>query len=306
MSQHYLIADVGGTRSRFAHFSMEDGNLRFVRTLKLSTTEAPHFTGLMDEVRSHWPEVFDVAVLAVAGPVTRRERRVRLSNVPWPVDLDAAAPHLPEDTRLLNDFTAQGWACLCPEHQQLLALTPGVIPQENGVKAVLGAGTGLGLCALLPGPRVLPSEGGHSFFPLMPDEVEYARFVLARGGRLDGDHLLSGRGLTFLHAFHCGEDLTPPEVAARMNPTVLEWYARFYGRMAQAWALYTMAMGGLYITGGIAAANPAIVHHPAFKTAFYDCPGYEEPLHAMPVFLVQNTDAALWGAALYAAFGEHA
>lgn len=305
MKKDYLIADVGGTRSRFAHFSETDGVVTQERAMRLSTREASDFASLMAEVRRLWPEPFHGAVLAVAGPVTARERRVRLANVPWPVDLDSAAASLPADTRLLNDFTAQGWACLCPDHQDLLDLTPEVpmVAPEKGVKAVLGAGTGLGFCALQPGPQVLSSEGGHAFFPLAPDEADYGRFVLDRGGRLDGDHLLSGRGLVFLHAYHCGETLTAPEVAARMDPRVLEWFARFYGRVAQSWALLTMSMGGFYITGGIAAANPAIVHHPAFKAAYYDCPGYEEPLHAIGLYLVRNTDAALWGAALYGAFG---
>lgn len=304
MSQQFLVADVGGTRSRFAHFSFVSGELRLENSLKLATREAQDFSTLMAEVRRIWPQPFDGAVLAVAGPVTGKDRRVRLSNVPWPVELDAASAFLPADTRLLNDFTAQGWACLCPEHQDLLALTPEIAPVQSGIKAVLGGGTGLGLCALLPGPRVLPSEGGHAPFALTPEESDYGRFVRDRGGRLDGDHLLSGRGLSYLHAYHTGEELAPPEVAARRNPLVIEWYARFCGRMAQAWALFSLATGGVCVTGGIAAANPVLVEHPAFRTAFCDCPKFEELLRAIPLYLVRNTDTALWGAALYAAFGE--
>lgn len=305
MKRNLLVADVGGTRSRFAHFTEEDGRVLLERTLHLSTKDVSTFAELMQQVRAAWPETFHSAVLAVAGPVAEGQRYVRLANVPWTVDLDAAAPYLPDDTRLLNDFTAQGWACLCAEHQDLLELTPHVpaVPPGSHVKAVLGAGTGLGFCALLPGPRVLSSEGGHAPFPMMPDEADYARFVLSRGGRLDGDHLLSGRGLAFLHAYHCGEDLPPPEVAKRMHPLVLEWFARFYGRMAQGWSLLTMSTGGFYITGGIAAANPAIVHHPAFYAAYLDCPTYEKTLRAIPLYLVRNTDAALWGAGLFGAFG---
>lgn len=307
MRKHYLVADVGGTHSRFAHFSMEDGGLRFERTLKLATGEVADFVVLLEEVRRHWPEVFHAAVLAAAGPVTANSRRVRLSNVSWTVDVDAAAGHLPEDTRLLNDFAAQGWACLCPEHQDLLELTPELGPPDAGVqqvKAMLGGGTGLGLCALLPGPRVFPSEGSHSLFALMPNEADFGRFVQDRGGRLDGDHLLSGRGLTYLHAYHCGEDLRPAEVAQRGHAEVIAWYARFTGRMAQSWALYSLSLGGLYVTGGIVAANPVFVEHPAFKDAFYDCPKHADTLHTIPLYLVRNTDAALWGGALYAAFGE--
>lgn len=304
MSKQILVADVGGTRSRFAHFSFDSGELQLERSLKLATGEASHFAALMENVRLQWPQSFDVAVLAVAGPVTGSGRTVRLSNVPWPVDLDEAGDLLPADTRLLNDFTAQGWACLCPEHQDLLALTPEIHPAENGAKAVLGGGTGLGLCALLPGPRVLPSEGGHAPFALTPEEADYGLFVRDRGGRLDGDHLLSGRGLTYLHAYHAGEELSPPDVAAKQNPKVIEWYARFCGRMAQTWALFSLATGGVCVTGGIAAANPVLVTHPAFRTAFCDCPKFEDTLRAIPLYLVRNTDTALWGAALYAAFGE--
>lgn len=308
MSLQFLVADVGGTRCRFAHFNFESesGELRLERTLKLATAESVNFFGLMTAVRAQWAEPFDSAALAVAGPVTGNGRTVRLSNVSWPVDLDEAGSLLPPDTRLLNDFTAQGWACLCPEHQDLLELTPGVSSCGDGVKAVLGGGTGLGLCALLPGPQVFPSEGCHAPFALTPEEADFGRFVLQRGARIDGDHLLSGRGLTYLHAYHAGEELSPPEVAARRNPLVIEWYARFCGRMAQSWALYSLATGGVYITGGIAAANPVLVQHPAFAAAFYDCPKFEDILRGIPLYLVRNTDTALWGAALYAAFGARA
>lgn len=337
-----LAADIGGTNSRFADFLLHPApqpELELTRRLRLSTATVSSFPDLLALLASEWGDlsIFDAAALAVPGPVVH-ERRCHLPNVPWQhIDLDLAPL---ARVWLLNDFAAQGWACFCPEAQDLRCILPGCPPESRpdgssdlhpapsdprtlpgcssaprpggspdphavpGVKAVFGPGTGVGLCAVLPGspPAILCSEGGHCRFPFLPTEHDYAAFLRARVMETQVEDVIAGRGLTHLHAYHCGEEKSPGEVAALMLGTpVLADYARYVGRAARDWILSTTSTGGLWLTGGILAANPHIVTHPAFAQSLYSGTTHTPLVQNNPVWLVQNTDAALWGAALYAA-----
>jgi glucokinase len=60
--------------------------------------------------------------------------------------------------------------------------------------------------------------------------------------------------------------------------------------------------GGLYLTGGVAARNPFLVDHDAFRAEFSACRYHEALLKRIPIFLNVNQESGLWGAARYAAF----
>jgi glucokinase len=117
--------------------------------------------------------------------------------------------------------------------------------------------------------------------------------------------LASGRGLCRLFAWHCGEELPPAEVCSRLNPprtvaehATLAWFARFYGRACRNYVLNTMALGGLYVTGGMAMRVP-VLEHPAFLESFRDSDDMGVLLRDVPVFHIRSQQAGLWGAAAY-------
>jgi glucokinase len=127
------------------------------------------------------------------------------------------------------------------------------------------------------------------------------------GERIVVEMLVSGDGLRRLFAHHCGEDLPPDEACSRLNPprtaaehTTLAWFARFYGRACRNFVLDTLALGGLYITGGMAVRIP-VLEHPAFLESFQDSAGMDRLLRDVPVFHIRSQRAGLWGAAAYAA-----
>uniref|UniRef100_B8DP23 Glucokinase n=1 Tax=Nitratidesulfovibrio vulgaris (strain DSM 19637 / Miyazaki F) TaxID=883 RepID=B8DP23_NITV9 len=361
-----LAADIGGTNSRFAlyeagglargHVPRPQDRLCAVR---LPTAGTASFADLLRRAAAEEPGLFTspaLLVLAVAGPV-RGGRRCTPPNIPWAVDLDEPAlrapgmPPLPP-VLLINDFVAQAYACLrpaapdgpvapvapvapdgpdepdgpvVPDMLNMLDVLDGH-PVPDAPIAVVGAGTGLGKCLLLPAsgdgmpPRVLPSEGGHALFPFTDErEMAFAAFVRAHTGRqVIGDLVVSGPGLRLLHAFHTGQWLEPAEVAARLAtgapgadsdlalPQVLSWFARFYGRACRDYVLETLALGGVFISGGVAAATPALVTHPAFAEAFRQSDTHADLLRAVPVRLVRSPDAGLLGAALYGALNRPA
>jgi glucokinase len=133
--------------------------------------------------------------------------------------------------------------------------------------------------------------------------MKFQEFYRGKSGlqHITSNLVVSGRGLRYIHWFLSGDELEPQEVAARFTPesATLAWAAKFYGRVCRDFALDALATGGLYITGGVAAANPGILAHADFRHEFLDSPTMEHILANIPLFLIDNQDSGLWGAAYY-------
>lgn len=304
-----LAADIGGTHSRFAAFSLESGRLALLDSVWLETGDADSFAGLLDLLAAsplgRPPEQFGAVVLAVPGPV-EDGLYSRPANIPWAVDARELAARLP--VAVINDFAAQAWACLGPAVEGAAQVLPGR-PDPKAALGVIGAGTGLGHAAVVDesdgGRLVVPSEAGHSSFPFLGrQEEDFHRFLRRRtkAPYATGDLVVSGSGLACLHAYLTGKDLSPAQVARAIGPDspTTEWFARFYGRAARNYALAVLARRGLYIAGGVAAKNPFLVMNDTFRREFVDSPVYGRVLQNLPVWLNENELSGLWGAAGYA------
>ena len=305
-----LAADIGGTNSRFAVFESRGAEIALAWEASLPTAGAVRFEDIFDRVLagglSALPGTFDCAVLAVAGPVTAG-RRARLSNAALEVDAQAISDRFGlRRVTLINDFLAQAFACLSPAAATASIVQAGEsVPQA--ARAVIGAGTGLGHCALIPdghgGYLAAPSEAGHAAFPFTVEEAGIQRFIRDETG-LDAayvENVVSGPGLALIHKFCTGRDLSPSLAAAELTPgaQTTEFFARFYGRACRNYALACLARGGLFISGGVAAKNPFLVDHDAFKKEFAACPVFSGWLAQLPIKLVRREDFGLWGAAMY-------
>lgn len=307
-----LAADIGGTHSRFASFQTDSkSTLTLMDTLWLPTTEADSFAQLLEQLRSSdfslTADEADIAVIAVAGPVEQASYCAP-PYISWDIDLaHEAIANSFQQAVLINDFVAQAYACRSPVGQSARKVLPGEII-ANGTVGVLGAGTALGKAILVPVSTgdflALPSEGGHGYFPfLSQEEFAFQKFYKEKSGQkhITGNLVVSGRGLGFIHWFLTGEELTPQEVTTRLNATseTLAWAARFYGRACRDYALEVLARGGLYIAGGVAARTPEVLTHENFGKEFLDSPTMGHLLATIPVFLMDNQDSGLWGAALH-------
>jgi glucokinase len=310
MTKTILAADIGGTNSRFAWFQTDGPeDLEMKGKLWLPTKEAESFAQLLSQLRGSGfalaPERADMVVIAAAGPV-EKGCYCAPPYIDWEIDLlKPDISDLLQRAVLINDFVAQAYACKSPIGDAARCMLPGEAVSD-GTIGVLGAGTALGKAILVPLPgggfHALPSEGGHAYFPFLTDrEVAYQRFYQENSGErhIVANLIVSGRGLSFLHWFLTGERRTPEEVSAHgLDPEseTLAWAARFYGRLCRDFALDVLASGGLYIAGGVAARNPGILLHEAFRREFQDSPTMGRLLAEIPVFLVDNMDSGLWGA----------
>jgi len=311
-----LAADIGGTHSRVGIFEFEphmDEPRLTHHVVRLPTAESESFSGLLARFFSEHPSISaascDLAILAVAGPV--QGRFCNPPNIKWTIDLHDIANVGLRRGALMNDFAAQAYACRSHAMREAKVLQPSRADHAatGGTVAVIGAGTGLGHCALVAeaeGYLAVPSEAGHAAFPFVGEEEcaygEYVRRV-AKLPYCHGDAIVSGSGLARLHAFLTGEELSPANVAARLadSPRTAEWFARFYGRAARNYALNILALGGVFVTGGVAARNALLVEHPAFLAEFRSSPAHGALLAGIPVSLNRNEDAGVYGAAFFGA-----
>jgi glucokinase len=307
-----LSADIGGTNSRFAHFEVSSASRLMDMEIKwLKTKEASSLADLLSNLKdsgfSLRPEDADIAVFAVAGPV---EKNVRSSPpfISWEIDITDADKKLGiKKAAIINDFVAQAFACRSPAGEFAESILQGEIVPGAAV-AVIGAGTGLGKATLVTDGSgrymAVPSEGGHANFPFVSEkECRLQEYMAKKLGDtyITGNKVVSGGGLSIVHEFLTGEVLRPDEITVKLSeyPETLEWSSRFYGRVCRNYALETLALGGVYIAGGVAARNPELVRHRAFAHEFRTSDTLGHILVNIPVFLINDQNSGLWGGALY-------
>lgn len=309
--RHILAADIGGTSSRFGHFTLApDGTLALGRQIRLSTQDAGSFLELLDTLPAAGFDLplgqVQAAAFAVPGAVVGRT--VHFANIAWSLDLaDLKRAHGLEHSACVNDFLAQAHGCHFLGDTAEIIL-PGAMDPTR-IQAVIGAGTGLGHATLVPlddgTSLALASEAGQTAAPFFgPEEIAFADFLARATGEayVRGDSVLSGSGLAHLHRFLTGQNLAPAQISECLTPDspTTAFFARFYGRAARDYALTVLATGGVFISGGVAAKNPLLVAHPEFAREFYASPTYAAFLERIPVRLVRDENVGLYGAAAIA------
>jgi glucokinase len=316
-----LAGDVGGTKCNIALFSERNGKLTSVFTQRFASKDFAQFDLIVREflrqAAAHLTrEQIRAAGFGVAGPVMNN--RVRATNLPWTVDAAILANELNlSDVVLLNDLGATGHSIEYLSQDEFCVLNPGK-PEYGGTRALLAAGTGLGQSILVwdgARYRVVPSEGGHSdFAPHTEQQIELLRFMRRRYSQVSWELILSGRGFRTIHEFlapnvlhHSFEDPgtdPAPEITklglskeCSVCAETLDLWTDIYGAEAGNLALKVLALGGVYVAGGIAVKIIEKIKDGTFFEAFRDKWKFETMLGNIPVSVILNESAPLLGAA---------
>jgi len=318
-----LAGDVGGTKVHLALFDFNGGELQHTRDKVYSPRE---YTGLEEIVREFMgSEKVTAACFGVPGPV--RDGRLRLTNLPWTLDSRELAGHLSIDhVFLINDLEANGYGIAELDANQLYTLSEGDA-RQIGNRALISAGTGLGECFLVWDGRhykPYPSEGGHcDFAPRNEDEIDLLRFLRQKyNGRISFERVVGGQG--FMNIYEFLRDVRgmdePAWLAQRLaaedpNAVITElaqaakseicekttnMFVSAYGAEAGNLALKVLAMGGLYVGGGIAPRILEKLKDGTFMKSFTDKGRLSQLLVNIPVRIILETRTALLGAAAYA------
>lgn len=316
-----LAADVGGTKTAVALFAESPAGLSLVREAMLPSGE---FESLEAAVRRFLDEGRRLSIAAacfgVAGPVV--EGRCVTTNLPWELDERRLARAIPaRRVKLLNDLEAMAHGVLTLPRRELVPLQAG--RQRKGNMAVIAAGTGLGEAMIVrDGARhhVSASEGGHTEFGPRNDlEAELLRFLRQEFGHVSYERVLSGPGLHNIYRFLRDSGRAPEprwltdrllredpaavvsEVALagtdQLCAKALGLFVSIYGAEAGNLALKALALGGVFIGGGIAPRIRPKLGDGRFIAAFRDKGRYADLMASIPVHLVLNPRAALLGAA---------
>ncbi len=321
---NFLSGDIGGTKT-LLRISAGDGVRAPLLQKSYSSADYDGLAEILDEfLREAGAANVVAACFALAGPVSGR--RVKLTNLPWEVDADALAARFGiARISLINDFEAVGHGIAALLPGDLLTLQPGV-PQPQGVRVVVGAGTGLGIAWLSwmnESYTVHPSEGGHMDFA-PADAAQYAllQYLQQRYGHVSYERIVSGPGLVAIFEFLRDSGLGSPSVqliaamgegdaaaaitqaAQRGDEPIaqaaLDLFVQVYGAFVGNLALLVLPRGGIYVAGGIAAKIAATMQRGDFLRAFHDKGRYTGLLASLPLHIVTNQQVGLLGADLMA------
>ena len=80
----------------------------------------------------------------------------------------------------------------------------------------------------------------------------------------------------------------------------MDLWTEAYGSEAGNLALRALAFGGVYVAGGIAPKIVSKLQDGAFFRAFCDKTKLSPVLARIPIYVVMNEDAPIWGAAYQA------
>jgi glucokinase len=317
-----LAGDVGGTKTLLGLFERQQPRPVPLAVHSYATASYSRFADILDAFAGDLKQRVTVEAVAmgVAGPVV--DDRATLTNVGQHIAAaEVGARFGARCARLLNDLEAMASSIEVLEADELMTLQDGT-PHQNGSRAVIAAGTGLGQAFLHrvgDGWRPVPTEAGHADFAARTDrELELVRMLRERYGRAEVEQVLSGPGLLNLHRFtHRGDecpvvhDLESPVAPALVSQAALsgrcQWCAEAlrmfvsaYGAEAGNLALRTMATSGVYIGGGIARKILPALTTGAFIDAFRAKAPLTELVAQIPVHVILKDEAALLGAALVA------
>jgi glucokinase len=334
-----LAGDIGGTNTNLALIGKNGGTFTIAFDRHYRTKDEPSLIAPLErflaeakrEVPGMEPEL---CCISGAGPVV--DQRIKLTNAAWGIDAREIEAAFSIPTKLINDFTAVSYGVLLldPANPEQLACVPhldGSTPApQGGVKAIVGAGTGLGVGYVV---RVhdriaaFPSEGGHITLPVYDDETRRFQIWLeAKYGFVPGaEPGVSGQGIANIAAFlgegarASGEPigeaaasaLTASEAerpaliaaAASSDPLcahAMDIFVRLYARVAADLSSTFLPSGGLYLAGGIAAKNERWFLESGRFMSSYERSYAAHIRHILsrtPVMIVKDYSVSLYGAA---------
>lgn len=318
-----LAGDIGGTTTRLGLFSASEGKPRAEATEEFAGREHDSLEPILSRFLARHPAPIESACFGVAGPVI--EGVVRMPNLPWVVEgrrlqlLTGARRVL-----LINDLEALAYGALFLGPESFAWLQRGE-PVERGAIGIIAAGTGLGEALLFwNGGRyvAIPSEGGHADFAARTDiEIELLRFLRKKHRHVCCEHVVSGRGLANIFDFlrasgrpaprELLERLASGDPAAAISGAALAGEAEIaaealaifvsaYGAEAGNLALRGKAIGGVYVGGGIAPKILPALARGDFLAAFVEKGSYRDFMERIPLAVIVNELAGLYGAAWHA------
>jgi glucokinase len=296
-----LIADVGGTNVRFAR--VIDGD----NVVDICSYPVSRFESFLAALRAYAAETDGAlsgcsgAAIGAAGPVALGS--AHFTNSSWSIHEAEVAAEIGAPCHLVNDVEAAAY-CLPGLASSEFLVIGDVAPKIETAHRLLAAniGTGFGAAALLKTPAgwySSPSEAGHMSLPLPKGEETRLPPTFK-----SVEHVLSGRGLSNLHAAISeeGSSLEAADICSRApsDPkcrATVSFFTQIAGDVLGNLALAVGAWDGVFLLGSVAKGFTQVADHARFREAFEDKGAMSEWMKRIPVALVEKQDAAMFGLA---------
>jgi len=320
-----LAGDIGGTKTALGVFSTEKGPHTALAEGEVHSMDYSSLEAIAKEFLTKTGLHVDSACFGVAGPVMAG--RAKITNLPWTVDQVSIAKELNLKTvHLLNDLEATACAVPVLRPQDVQTLSVGE-PVEGANLAVFAPGTGLGEAFLTWDDgeyRAHGSEGGHcDFAPADEIQIRLLQYKRQRFDHVSYEHVCSGVGIPHVYDFFRDSEKTPekPDATERIamagdrtkaiiqsaldpvDPSArclatIETVVSIMGGEAGNLALKVLAVGGVYLAGGIAVHLQSVLKSPRFLQSFQRKGRFAEVMRKIPVHLMISK-VGIAGAAAY-------
>lgn len=314
----FLAGDIGGTKT---HLALYDEELN--KPVKEQKFSSQNYASLLDILSDFIEEKDKItrACFGIAGPI--KEGLCKTTNLPWIIETKSIKKKLSINAvSLLNDLEANAWGIKTLTEKDFFCLNK-TGSSEKAHKALISAGTGLGEAGLFfDGKDHIPlaCEGGHcDFAPNSEIELLLWRYLKDKFGHVSVERVLSGPGLVNIYRFFSeqteiskGSSNKLDQISAQtvsekaLNNEcpncvkALDLFISIYGAEAGNLALKFLALGGLYIGGGIAPKILQKMKNNIFMSSFINKGRFSALLESIDVKVILNPHTALLGAGFFA------
>ncbi len=319
-----VVFDIGGTKIRAASFTRRDDRLELQHKEFFATAHWTDFPALLRHlIGPEKAHAVEAIAIGVAAPLVTLP--LVLTNLNWTLDPQEIKKFAPNaEVFVMNDLIAHAWGVSLLGDGDVEVIHEGRA-RIGGHRAVVAAGTGLGMAIIAPLPEdrwvPLASEGGHaSFGPRSEREVALLRFLMQRyGGHVSWERVVSGKygfrniadflfstgqystDQGFMESIGDLQDIAGP-IAKAENPLsrdTLKFFCGLYGSATGNLALMSLATDGIYLTGGISRKIASWLHKGEFIDGFTALGRARGILEQIPIYLVKDPDLAILGLAHY-------
>ena len=311
-----LLGDVGGTNARFGWQDGSTADIQHVLVLPCAAHET-----LEAAIRSYLSlknlPAPRTCALGIANPI--KGDAVRMTNHHWSFSISEMQRNLNlEQFKVINDFTALALALpFIPASNLVQVGGASDMAQSIAPKALIGAGTGLGVSGLIPSHQIghwlaIAGEGGHTTLAAQSDdEYRVIELIRQRYGHVSAERVLSGQGLVDLYlALRQLQKQVPVDVSGAAEITAwalqdkdplalqsLAMFTGFLGSVAGDLALTLGARGGVYLGGGMVPRWLGWFETSNFRERFEAKGRFSTYLKDIPVWVINAPESpALLGA----------
>ncbi len=332
-----LAGDIGGTKSLLGIYNF-NGQLNLIHKNYYHSKEWVSLESIIENFLSNLPPQIEypkVGCIGIAGPITNG--RINLTNLNWTTNLSSIKKIARcKEIILLNDFSCLVYSIPFLKENQYAYIQQKNTPldlKNDGIFAIIGAGTGLGVSRGVitkRGLNVLPSEGGHKEFSARNDiEWELSKWLKKdlNLSRLSIERIVSGTGLGNIARWRLSkEDAKNHPIRRRFNMNelkndvsfiqgfpeqihkkakegdvfmkeVLQIWLSAYGSVAGDIVLNELCNSGLWIAGGTAKKHLEGLRSESFLESLKNKGRFSYLLENLPIMALIDPDAGLYGAA---------